>query len=62
MKWNDPEAKTPQEVRDEKEERDDQAYAEMYDVVMAEREAAGLSNSPIIVCAEARRRLRAANP
>jgi hypothetical protein len=62
MKWNDPNAKSLQEVRDEKSERDDQAFADMYEVVMAEREAAGLSHSPTIVCAEARRRLRAANP
>lgn len=62
MNWNDPNAKSRQEVRDEKEERDSQDYVEMCHKVKAERDAAGLPDSPIIVCAEAAKRLRAANP
>ena len=31
MKWNDPEAKSRQEVRDEKQERDAQEHTEMCD-------------------------------
>lgn len=62
MNWNDPEAKSAQEVRDEKDERDEEAFAAMYEQVRAERAAAGLSDAPIMVVAEAKRRLRAANP
>lgn len=62
MKWNDPEAKSRQEVRDEKQERDEDAYTAMCETVRLEREADGLSDAPIVVCAEAMRRLRAANP
>jgi len=62
MKWNDPESKTPQEVRDAKEERDDEAFAAMYETVAAERAAQGNANAPIMIVAEAKRRLRAANP
>ena len=40
----------------------DEAYAAMCETVRLEREAAGLSDAPIVVCAEAMRRLRAANP
>ena len=50
---------TAAERRDLADEREAEAYAAMYELVRAERQAAGKADSPIVVCAEAMRRLRA---
>jgi len=50
---------TAAERRDLADEREAEQYAAMYEVVKAERLAEGRWHSPIAVCAEAMRRLRA---
>ena len=51
---------TAAERRDLADEREAEQYAAMYDTVRQERQAAGKADSPIIICAEAAKRLRAA--
>jgi hypothetical protein len=50
---------TAAERRDLEDEREAEEYAEVYELVRAERQAAGKADSPIIICAEAAKRLRA---
>lgn len=60
MTWNAPTAKTPQEVADEKRERDDEAYATMYQQVREEmqRECDFVSPKGVDVHKETMRRLK----
>jgi len=51
---------TAAERRDLADEREAEEYAAMYETVRQERQAAGKADSPIIICAEAAKRLRAA--
>ena len=63
MTWNAPTAKTPQEVADEKLERDDEAYATMYQQVREEmqRECDFVSPKGVDVHNEVMKRLREKN-
>ncbi len=69
MTWNDPTAKTQQEIADEKRDCDDDAYDTMYAEVYDEMEAmlftwdreAGVRPDGAKVHAEAMRRLREKN-
>lgn len=54
-----PEPVTAQERADLADEREAEKYAEMFATVQKEREDAGKDNAPIMVAAEAMRRLRA---
>lgn len=48
------------EARDLKDERDAEAWQAMYDAIVAERQAKGLPDQPIVIVSEIARRQRVA--